>query len=277
MKKLVAIIMAAAVAFMVTGNPAYAQKKPNVPEIAKFEAMGGKVIYLGKSYDIDGWLLAKRDGEPHTIIYVSPLGVMLRGHLFSPAGKDITKMQLQIYKQKMSGNQAPIDIPDNVDKDTVPLGEQFYTALDKSNWVRAGVPDAPYVYMLINVNCEHCQSLWRTFKGSVDKGLLQVRIVPLGAEDANLNGGAALLSVDNAADAWQKYMDGNKGALDKTLIKGDALDRMAANNKLMKKWKPPQIPMTVYRKVTDGTVMVVPGQPSNPMLIMPDLMKIEGQ
>ena len=141
--------------------------------------------------------------------------------------------------------------------------------------VRVGVPDAPYIYVYINANCEHCQSLWRTFKGSVDKGMLQLRLIPAGEKEDNREAGAAMLSVENPGQAWQEYMDGKRGALDKNLIRGDAVERLTANTKLTKKWKLPQIPLTVYRKVTDGTVMVVPGQPSNPMLIMPDLMKIE--
>ncbi len=241
----------------------------------QFEKTGGKVIYLGKSYDLDGWLLAKRDGEPHTILYISPAGAMLRGRLFSSSGKDITKTQLEIYKQRNSRSQGAVPIPENADLEAVPKGELFYSETEKANWVRVGVPDAPYVYVFINANCEHCQSLWRTFKGSVDKGMLQLRLIPSGEKEDNRDAGAAMLSVENPGQAWQEYMDGKKGSLDKNLIKGDALERLQANTKLTKKWKLPQIPLTVYRKVTDGTVMVVPGQPSNPMLIMPDLMKIE--
>lgn len=278
MKKLTAIAFAFVCASLFFAGAAHAQNKPTAPDVVKFEKAGGKVIYLGKSYDLDGWLLVKRNGEPHTILYMSPAGAMMRGRLFGPGGQDITKTQLEIYKRRMEGTQGAVSIPDNADPQAIPKGEQFYAAIEKANWVRAGVPDAPYIYMFINVNCEHCQSNWRTFKGSVEKGMLQIRIIPIGQEEANRDAGAAMLSVENPAQAWQDYMDGKKGSLDKNLIKGDALERLAANNKIAKQWKLPQIPLTVYRKVTDGQVMVVPGQPSNPMLIMPDLMKIgDGQ
>lgn len=275
MKKFTAIIIAAAFTLFAFAGHAEAQTKPATKEIQQFEKAGGKVIYLGKSYDVDGWLLVKRNGEPHTILYMTPAGAMLRGRLFSPGGKDITKTQLQIYNGRSQGTQDAIDIGEQADKDAVPIGEQFYAALANSEWIRAGVSDAPYIYMLVNINCEHCQTLWRTFKGSVEKGQLQVRIVPVGTEEGNLNAGAAMFSVENPAQAWQEFMDGKKGSLDRTLIKGNALERMAKNNKMVKAWKPPQIPMTVYRKVTDGTVMVVPGQPANPMSIIMDINKLK--
>lgn len=278
MKTKAAYILAVLAALFLFGSfsaPAYAQKKPNTPEIQKFESMGGKLLYLGKSYDMDSWMFLKRNGEPHMILYVSPAGAMVRGRLFGPGGKDVTKTQLEIYKRRMDSEQGAVDIPENADKDAIPISEQFYAAVEKkANWVRVGPPDAPYVYVFINVDCEHCQSLFRTFKGSLDKGMLQMRIIPTGEQENNLYGGAAMLSVEDGGKAWAEYMDGKRGSLDRTLIKGDAMDRLKVNNKLAQQWKLPQIPFTIYRKVSDGTIMVLPGQPSNPMLIMPDLVKL---
>lgn len=278
MKTKAAYILAVVAALFLFGSlstPAFAQKKPNTPEIQKFESMGGKLLYLGKSYDMDSWMFLKRNGEPHMILYVSPAGAMVRGRLFGPGGKDVTKTQLEIYKRRMDSEQGAVDIPENADKDAIPISEQFYAAVEKkANWVRVGPPDAPYVYVFINVDCEHCQSLYRTFKGSLEKGMLQMRIIPTGEQENNLYGGAAMLSVEDGGKAWAEYMDGKRGALDRTLIKGDAMDRLKVNNKLAQQWKLPQIPFTIYRKVSDGTIMVLPGQPSNPMLIMPDLVKL---
>ena len=254
--------------------PAAAQQQPKTAELLRFEQNGGKLVYLGKSYDLDGWLLVDRSGKPKSVVYVSPMGALLVGKMFSGSGHNITKSQLEVYNARTSGAQDAIKV-DNVDKDATPKSELFYADLEKGNWVRVGKPDAPYIYMFINVNCEHCQTVWRMFKGSVDKGMLQLRLVPAGEQDANLNGGAALLSVDDPGQAWQDFMDGKKGTLDKTLIKGDALDKMAANNKLAKKWKLPQYPFEMYRKVSDGSLIVVEGEPSNPMQVMGDLMKIE--
>ncbi|MDI1228615.1 MAG: hypothetical protein PSY14_13120 [bacterium] len=271
MKKFMVMLALASVMFW--SGAAMAQKKPQTAELVQFEKLGGKMLYIGKSYDMDGWLLIGRDGEVRSMIYTSPMGAMLKGRLFSAGGKDITKTQLQIYKARSAGSQKAVPIEPNADRDAIPKAEQFYAAVEKANWIRVGMPDAPYVYMFINVNCEHCQSLFRTLKGSVDKGLLQLRLLPAGEQEENRDSGAALLSVDDPGAAWQDYMDGKKGGLHKSLIKGDALEKLKANGKLAKEWKLPQYPFIVYRKVSDGTLMTVVGQPENPMLLMSDMIK----
>ncbi|MDE1151295.1 MAG: hypothetical protein PW788_02065 [Micavibrio sp.] len=252
-----------------------AQVKPQTEEIKTFEAVGGKLAYLGKAYNLDGWLLVERDGTPRSVIYTMEDGTMLRGTLFNSAGINVTKSQMAVYKARAGGSQDAMSY-EGADAKAIPKSEVFYAELEKANWIRVGKADVPYLYMLINVNCEHCQEAFRTFRGSADKGLIQLRIVPIGSEPENLKGGQALLSVDDPAAAWSQYMDGNKGALSQTLIKGDAEQRMAANNKFAAKWK--QIttyPTFVYRKVSDGTLAVIAGQPENPMVVQADLMKTQ--
>lgn len=278
MKKTTTALLAAALCFL-AAVPAFAQgntpRKPDTAELRAFEARGGKLEYLGRSFDVDGWLPVKRDGTPsNDALYVTPTGAIVKGHLFSPGGQNLTKTQFQLYKFRQGGSQKALPEAD-AGNDAVPKAEQFYTATEASNWVRAGMIDAPYVYMYVNVNCDHCQSMFRTLKGSVEKGLLQLRIVPLGEMDENLNGGAALLSVDDPADSWQKYMDGQKGELHKTKIKGDALEKMRSNNKMAKKFSVPAPPFIIYRKVSDGSLMVTVGKIDNPMQMMSDLMKLQ--
>ena len=277
MKKITTALLAVALCFFFAGHAmAQAQpRKPSTPELRAFEARGGKLEYLGKSFDVDGWLLVKRDGTPsNDVLYVTPTGAIIKGFLFSPAGDNITKTQFQLYKFRQGGSQKALPGAD-ANNDAVPKAEQFYSAAEGANWVRMGMIDAPYIYMFINVNCEHCQSMFRTLKGSVEKGLLQLRVVPLGQMEENLNGGAALLSVDDPAGAWQKYMDGKKGELHKTKIKGDALEKMSANKQLAKKFAVPAPPYIISRKVSDGSLMTIVSKIDNPMQMMSDLMKLE--
>lgn len=277
MKKITTALLAAALCFFFAGD-ARAQgepRKPSTPELRAFEARGGKLEYLGRSFDVDGWLLVDHNGKKRGQgLYVTPTGAIIMGLLYSPVGDNITKTQFQLYDFKQGGSQKALPVSDT-NNDAVPKAEQFYSAAESANWVRAGMIDAPYVYMFVNVNCDHCQSMFRTLKGSVDKGLLQLRIVPLGQQDENLNGGAALLSSDDPAGAWQKYMDGQKGELHKTKIKGDALEKMAANNKMARKFSVPAPPFIIYRKVSDGSLMVTVGKIDNPMQMMSDLMRLE--
>ncbi len=257
---------------LVAPDSALAQTKPNTTELRKFQELGGKLVFLGNQYGLDGWLLVERDGTPRSVIYTMQNGTMIRGTLFNSAGLNVTKSQMEVYKARTSGSQKSLDIADT-DQAAMPKSELFYSQLEKSNWVRVGKPDAPYMYMIINTNCEHCQDLFRTLKGSADKGNLQIRLVPLGKEGDNIVGGPALLSVEDPGKAWSDYMDGNRGALAKEKITGDAEARFAANNKLAKSWPIKDMPMTVYRKLADGVVTVIMGQPENPLVIQADLLK----
>lgn len=274
MKKILSGILALMLLAFLPGM-ALAQQKPSTPELREFERNGGKLVHLGKTFEVDGWLLVNRDGTPaRDVLYILPSGAIVKGFLYTSGGTNITKSQFQLYHKRQDGSQGAIPF-DKGDEVALPPAEVFYSAAEKSNWVRTGMVDAPYVYMFINVNCEHCQSLWRTLKGSVDKGLLQLRIIPLGEQDANLEGGAALLSSEDPGQAWQEYMDGKKGTLHKTKIKGDALEKMRENNKLAKKWKLPAMPFLIYRKVSDGTLLTVAEKLDNPMQMMSDLVKMQ--
>lgn len=275
MKKLLLLLMAVLFsAALLSPSSAFAQRKPQTQELMKFEALGGKMEFLGHQYGVDAWLLIEADGKPRSMLYALEDGSMIRGTLFNAAGQNVTKTQMEIYAARASGDQKSLDV-DNTDKNVLPKSELFYAALEKSNWVRVGKVDAPYLYMIVNTNCQHCQDLFRTLKGSVDKGMLQLRILPTGAQDENLSGGQALLSVDDPEKAWSDYMDGNKGALAPTLIKGDALQKLQENNKFAAQWKLPEMPVTVYRKLADGVVTVIVGPPKNTMLISADLIKNE--
>lgn len=276
MKKLLILFISAlfCAGLLFPAQGAFAQRKPSTQELIKFEALGGKMEYLGKQYGLDAWLLVERDGKPRSMLYVLEDGTMVRGTLFNAAGMNVTKSQMEVYAARTSGSQKSLDV-ENTDRNVLPKSEVFYAELEKANWVRIGKVDAPYLYMIINVNCTHCQELFRTLKGSVDKGMLQLRVLPTGAETENLNGGQAFLSVEDPEKSWSDYMDGNKGALSQSLIKGDALQKLQENNKLASKWKLPEMPITVYRKLADGVVTVIVGPPKNTMVIPADLIKNE--
>jgi len=242
------------------------------PEIRKFERDGGKVDYLGSAYGLDGWIMFDRTGNFRSVVYSTKDGGLIRGALFGPDGKSVTKMQMEAYNARKTGAQGALPNADNPDSG-LPKSEYFYAALEKANWVKVGKDGAPYLYILINVNCDHCQQLWKSLEPDEKAGKIQVRILPFGKADKNLNGGAALLSVEDPGIAWDRYIDGHKGALGVRRIKTGAVEKMKANNAFVAKWKPRATPMMIYRRLTDGKLTAIAGKPDNPMLVMSELMK----
>ncbi|MBI1215051.1 MAG: hypothetical protein GC185_04430 [Alphaproteobacteria bacterium] len=261
-------------ALLLAGGAARAQAVKNFrnAEIRKFERDGGKVDYLGTAYGLDGWVMFDKNKQFRSVVYSTPEGAMLRGSLFDPEGKSVTKMQLEAYHAREKGSQAALPNADNPDSG-LPKSEYFYAALEKANWTRVGKADAPYLYMIVNVNCDHCQELWKSLAPDEEKGNLQLRILPFGKSEANLNGGAALLSVDDPGKAWEAYMKGDKDALGVKKIETGALEKMKANNAFMAKWKPRGSPFVIYRRLADGKLTVIVGKPENPLLVMSELMK----
>jgi thiol:disulfide interchange protein DsbG len=254
--------------------PAFAEDPKNLrnPEIQKFERDGGRVDYLGTAYGLDGWIMFDSKGEFRSVVYSTPDGGMIRGALFGSDGKSVTKLQMEAYNARKKGSQAALPNSDNLDSG-LPKAEYFYGALEKSNWVRVGKDDAPYLYLLINVNCVHCQEMWKSFQPAIQSGKLQVRLLPFGKIEKNLNGGAALLSVDKPGAAWQSYIDGHEDALSVGKIATGALEKMKANNAFVDKWKPKGTPFTIYRSLANGKLVAIVGKPENTMLVLADLMK----
>lgn len=254
--------------------PAAAQERPAAPRdnpaFRQFQDEGGKMEFLGNNLGVDGWALIDKDGKVVTAIYVTPQGALIKGWLFDPEGNAMTPKQLVAYKARINGSQAALP---GAEKGQSSKAENFYAQVERAAWVRVGKADAPYLYMFINVNCGHCQELWKKFRPAVSAGTLQIRLIPFGSEESNRDGGAALLSVDNPGEAWQKYIEGKTDALSKDKARKGAAEKIEANSKLFREWGLPEVPFTIYRKLTDGVVTAIVGQPENIMVVQADLMK----
>lgn len=273
----VALVMTASVAAYAQGQAANDGKPGGNKAFKQFEQDGGKMEFIGNAYGVDGWALIDKNNKVQTTIYTTPEGGMVRGLLFDPDGTPITPGQLTAMQAKKAGSQAALP---NLEKanparlNGQSKAEAFYAQVEKSGgWAQAGSASAPYIYMFMNVSCVECQDVWKKLQGPVNAGTLQVRLFPFGKEPANRDGGAALLSVDRAGDAWTSFMDGKTEALDKGKIKVGTLDKLDANTKLVSSWKVPSTPFIFYRKLTDGTLVGIPGPPQNIMLMQADLIR----
>jgi thiol:disulfide interchange protein DsbG len=264
------IFMAAAA--LVLAAPAVAQDGVyRHPQLTAYEEAGGTVEYLGHAYGLDGWLMMQDEESTPRTVYTTPYGGLVTGVLFGPRGEVETKKQMEALKSRVEGSQAAAP---GAEKSFSQKAEQFYAAVEKSAFVRVGDVNAPYIYIIVNVNCADCKSYWTSLKPHVESGKLQVRIVPFGRSPANRDGGAALLSVDDPAAAWDKYIAGDTAALAKSLATAAAADDIASNSKLLQDFKlKGNPPYTVYKHLATGKVMSVTGQPQNLMLLMADLIR----
>lgn len=263
------IVLLLSLSFAFSGA-AVAAENLRHPELQKFAEEGGEVEFLGHAYGLDGWLLAK-EGLPPRTVYTTPEGGMVIGMLVNPEGIVETTDQLVAFKAKADGSQAALP---GADKSQASKTERFYAETESAAWVKAGADDAPYIYMFMNTGCDHCQKFWKELQPLIKGGKLQVRLLPFGVNEINRSGGAALLSVEDPAAAWQQYIDGKQEVLSKDKIKEGTLAAIDANTKLLANWKIKGTPpFTLYRSLNTGKITAILGAPENTMLMMADLLK----
>ncbi|MBU6475182.1 MAG: hypothetical protein KGL10_09465 [Alphaproteobacteria bacterium] len=255
-----------AAAFFVT--PCFAQSSLRPAILQQFEKAGGTVTYIGSAHGLDGWIVKNPKGQMQ-VVYTTADGALLAGMLFDPDGVSLTEKQLEAYHNRMTGAQAPLP-----GAQKSPGGaEKLYAEAAQAGWVALGDSAAPYLYVFMNVNCDHCQAYWKDLQGPVKSGQLQVRLVPFGDVPANRDGGAALLSAADPAAAWAAYVGGDKEALGKDKATPAAYKKIDANTALVKKWKLPGPPFSLFRRPSDGKLMAFAGKPENMMLLLADFLK----
>lgn len=236
---------------------------------AEFEKQGGFIDYLGREGSLDGFTLVTPDQQLKTI-YLTPDGYLVMGILLDKNGDNATARQLAAYRARLDGGQQAL--PGAEKATTVSKAEQVYATVENAGWVRVGREDAPYIYMFVNANCDHCKAMFKDLQPAVKTGQLQIRLVPFGSADANRTGGAALLSVDDPGAAWLQYINGDTAALGADKIKPGAADKLAANTQLVKDQGIKGPPFTLYRRPADGIITGIVGRPANIMALMADLL-----
>lgn len=240
------------------------------PELQKFQKDGGRVTFIGHAYGVDGYLVEKDENAPRAV-YITPEGGMLIGMLVGPDGRLETQAQLLALQARATGSQ---DALPGADKALASKPEKFYAEAGKLNMVKAGKDGAPYVYIFMNVTCDHCQEYWKDLRPAIKAGKLQVRLIPYGSQQENAEGGAALLSVNDAA-AWDAFIGGDKTALGKDKIAAGAIQKIRENTEMLRRWKVGAVPFTIYRRLSDGQLAVINGRPGNLMMMLADLVKQE--
>jgi thiol:disulfide interchange protein DsbG len=250
------------------------------PAIQTLVDQGAQIRYLGKDFGVEGWVAIKNGQEQ--FFYVLPgQGAFISGLLVDGKGKVVTIEQVARLRQqgddildKLSGNaeDAASEKVAEANKDQYEFktpSEKLYYDMENSNWIPVGKAGAPMFYAFIDPNCQHCHGLLNEIKEKyIDKGLAQVRIIPVGFTDQSKAQAAFLLAAPDPSGLLWKHLGGDKEALPaKAEINQQGVER---NLSIMQSWKFDATPMVVYRG-KDTKVKIVKGRPKEVDAVINDL------
>lgn len=238
------------------------------PALQQFRDKGGRVEFLGNAYNLDGWLVTNPKGGKQ-YVYTNSDGALLIGMLFAPDGTLETARQAEAFRQKTNPDAAAVQ-PEPA---TPTKSERLFAETEKSAWVAFGDKAAPYLYVFVNVSCDHCRDFWKDLEDSVKAGVFQARLVPYGVTDENREGAAALLSVEHPEEAWRAYIAGDKSALAKEKATKEAYLKVDENTAIVKNWHLPTPPFSLYRRPADGAVTAIAGRPENKLLLPAEFLR----
>ena len=252
---------------------------------------GAQVRYLGDDLGLEGWMVVMRGNQQ--FFYVTPdKKALLSGVLYGEDGKLITTQQLQrlesddkgLINQFVEGAGGTVSgtsasaatqagntpVPSASDYANLSPSEQLLLTVEHSNWVALGDENAPVVYSFIDPQCPHCHDFVNNLRrGFLKRGMVQLRIVPVGLMNADsLKQAAYLLSAPDAESVFYKHLDGDKDAL--PVSNTFNTDGVEMNIDIMRGWGLDVTPFSIYRDKA-GKVKILKGLPSRLEELMSDL------
>lgn len=255
---------------------------PDMPEALQILIdRGAQARYLGTRHGMQGWVTIFKGQEQY--YYVTPDGQgFLMGLLFDKDGSMATINQVRDL-QSQSDDALDILAVEKPKAETLAEAKQkvnkefeyktpaerMFTDVENSNWISFGSEDAPIIYSFMDPQCPHCHSFMKDLRdGYLEKGLVQLRVIPVGFREETLAQAAFLLASPDAQDRWFKHLDGDESALPaRTAINTQGVQK---NLSLMQAWKFDVTPMTIYRG-KDGKVKIVRGRASDLNALLADL------
>ena len=274
--KSILVALAGGFLFLYTVPSALAQDKH--PMLLDLQTKGYTVDYLGQALGLDGWVIRNAQDQAQ-YAYTTSEGGLIMGLLFDHGGEIHTAKQVQEMRDIIKGNsQAAAPIAKSAQStDKVSRAERLYAEVEGAYWFGTQNTDAPYIYTFINPTCDHCAEYWRDhMKSLVDDGSLQVRFIPFGAGWDNKSAAAALLQAEKGIDLWNTYTDDSDHSVltsNVQNIKAATWDQVKYNTQLFAKWNLPTVPFTIYRAPVDGKIKILSGVPTNPMMVLADMVK----
>lgn len=241
---------------------------------------GAQMRYLGKSHGMDGWIAVYQGQESY--YYVTPDGqAFLMGLMFDKDGKMVTVTQVADL-QKQGGDvldflaaEAAAPTMDEAKAKTEEAftykspAQRMFAEVENANAVVLGDAKAPVLYSFMDPQCPHCHDFMGDLKAKyIDKGLIQVRVIPVGFSEQSLSQAAFLLAAPDGADRWFKHLEGDKSALlAKSSVNTQGVQRNLA---IMQAWKFDATPTSVYKSRT-GEIKIIRGRAKDLNAILADL------
>ncbi|MCS5597976.1 MAG: thioredoxin domain-containing protein [Alphaproteobacteria bacterium] len=257
---------------------AQAQTVPEMPDTLKDLAdKGAQVRFLGDDLGLSGWFVFMK-GSQQFFYETADKKALISGVLYNDKGELVTSEQL---KRLQSDDQDIIDqftggiaaepaaektaststLPSQSEYETLSPSEQLFVTIEHSNWVSLGDKDAPVVYSFVDPLCPHCHDFVNELRrGFLKRGMVQLRIVPVGLMGADsMKKAAFLLSAPDAADRFYKHLDGDEKAL--PVENNFNTDGVELNIDIMRGWGLDVTPFSIYRDAA-GKVKIIKGMPS---------------
>lgn len=255
-----------------------AESRRPVPDALKpLEQDGAQVEFMGSHNGMDGWIAVK-GGQPQFFYFTPDGSAFVTGLMFSSDGKSLTIKDVQNLQQSPTGQKLDMFVsqPNTPTASDKPItvaspSEKLIIDVERANWIPLGNKDAPFVYMFVDPQCPYCKAFMKDLrKDYIEKGLIQVRIVPVGLSAERMAQAAFLLASPNPQELWYKHLDGDEKALPvQTDLNEQGVQR---NLSVMQSWKLDVTPLTVYR-AADGKVKIIQGRGKNIPALIADLPK----
>ena len=263
---------------------AQAQKAiPALPEALQILVdRGAQARYLGKRHGMEGWITIFQGQEQY--YYVTPNGEgFLMGLMFDKDGTMATVEQVRDLQSQSGEVLDFLAVDKKIDNQDLTKAiketneafeyktpaERMFADVQNSNWIGFGDKNAPIIYSFMDPQCQHCHEFMKDLKDTyIGKGLVQVRMIPVGFREETLAQAAFLLAVPDAQERWYKHLDGDATAV--PAKSGTSTQGIQKNLALMQAWKFSVTPMTIYRG-KDGKVKIIRGRAGNMADILADL------
>ena len=262
---------------------AQAQENTSLPElpapIQDLVDKGAQIRYMGRDHGLDAWITIQRGQEQY--FYVQPDGnSFVMGLLFNNKGKLITTDQVKRLQDQgdtlldtLASNSTGFETSNkNNTSDHFNFkspSERLFFDIENSNWIPLGQPGAPVAYSFIDPQCGHCHAMISALKEDIlEKGRVQLRIIPVGFRDETKAQSAFLMATPNPQERLFAHLSGDENALPaKSDLNQQGVERNLA---IMQSWKFNITPMTIYR-AKDGSVKILRGRPKDIDFFLSDL------
>ncbi|MGH1378542.1 MAG: thioredoxin fold domain-containing protein [Alphaproteobacteria bacterium] len=238
---------------------------------------GAQVRFLGKDFDVEGWVAIKNGKEQY--FYVLPNnGGFISGILFNEKGQAVTIKQVSRLRAQSGGElldtlaeDAPGKVTDTAKTQKYEFktpSEQLFWDIENSNWIPVGQAGTPVFYSFVDPQCPHCHEMMRTMKPQIDAGRVQVRLIPVGFKEETRAQAAFLLATPAPSQVWWRHLEGDRNALPaKQEINQQGVQR---NLSIMQSWKLNVTPLIVYRG-KDDKVKIIRGKVKDIEALISDL------